>query len=154
MTDDLTAAVARLRDEDNAPDADDQCEVLYWQFKARSDPTQTQTPLSERDAFKRTVRPLLLAATYVINKELRGTAERLAREIAALRAFYGDQHIRDRLADAERVETENEVLRAIVRAADAMRTHARPCRCHTCGRPECDDPRAYDAARAAWKGEV
>ena len=79
-------------------------------------------------------------------REAADALERLARENAALRAFYGDQHIRDRLANAEQVETENDALRAIVRAADWMR------RAET-GIELAGATMAYDRARAAWKGE-
>lgn len=76
-------------------------------------------------------------------REAADALERLARENAALRAFYGDQHIRDRLANAEQVETENDALRAIVRAADKL----------TQPGTENERTRAYDRARAKWEGK-
>jgi hypothetical protein len=40
-------AMSQMRNE--------QAEAMYWRFKALTDHTQTSTPASERDAFKRVV---------------------------------------------------------------------------------------------------
>lgn len=87
-----------------------------------------------------------------LGRDAADALERLARENAALRAFYGDQHIRDRLANAEQVETENDALRAIVRAADAMRARWKPWDIYPLEYSMMIA--AYDTARAAWRGEV
>lgn len=122
-----------------------------------------------------------LRATHCSNENLHDNAayelERLARERDDVRAMLQNTNrdaarlaslvdkykwqVRDTCTRAERAEAERDTLRAIVRAADAIRTGADCPRCDSgkLRNPEKEHWEScgfgqYDRARAAWKGEV
>lgn len=96
--------------------------------------------------------------------------ERLARERDEVRAMLQNTNrdaarlaslvdkykwqVRDTCARAERAEAEFDTLRAIVRAADALRKREITHDGNTVGCVACVTIANYDRARAAWKGEV
>lgn len=68
-------------------DVDDEAERLFWCFAAMLDPSQTgNAPLSQRDAFKRAIRPSLCAATKEVNDSLRAQLAERMRELEEAKA--------------------------------------------------------------------
>lgn len=115
-----------------------------WEADAR-DADRYSVPLYRAAALDR-----LRAERDELRAMLQGTNRDAAR-LATLVDKYKWQ-VRDTCARAERAEAERDTLLAIVRAADELREWLHPDR----DSPDkliwvCQD---YDAARAAWKGEV
>lgn len=89
LLDDANKQIAVLRSpaRRGSDDVDDEAERLFWCFAAMLDPSQTgNAPLSQRDAFKRAIRPSLCAATKEVNDSLRAQLAERTRELEEAKA--------------------------------------------------------------------
>lgn len=83
-------AVFRAPAQRESNDVDDEAERLFWCFAAMLDPSQTgNAPLSQRDAFKRAIRPSLCAATKEVNDGLRAQLAERTRELDEALVSWG-----------------------------------------------------------------
>lgn len=122
--DDANKQIAVLRSpaRRGSDDVDDEAERLFWCFAAMLDPSQTgNAPLSQRDAFKRAIRPSLCAATKEVNDSLRAQLAERTRELAEARALLkSSEHLlfqqpKELIARAESAERQVEKMREALR---------------------------------------